>query len=91
MSPLVAAGRDEDERSETVQRVPVGDKVVQWVSWTGRSGTDKAPCTAVTFNQRVLNCGSRLKKGVTALFLEGAHMKKALIKYVSMSPRAKGI
>lgn len=51
--PCVATGQGEDKRSRRVQRVPVGDKVVQWVLQTGGNGTRQG---TVTFNQPVLNC-----------------------------------
>lgn len=67
-SLLVATGQDEDMRSWRVQRVPLGDKVVQWVLQTGGNGTDKPPCTTVTFNQLVLNCRLGPKMGQQSIF-----------------------
>ncbi len=68
ISLLVATGQDEDKRSWRVQRVPVGDKVVQWVLQMGGKGTDTPPCTAVTFNQPVLNCWLGPKMGQRSIF-----------------------
>lgn len=62
-SPLLATGQDGDNRSLRVEKVPLGDKVVQWVLQMGGNGTDKTPCTPVTFNQPALNCRSGPKVG----------------------------
>lgn len=67
-SLFVTNGQDEEKRSWRVERVPRGDKVLQWVLQTGSNGTDKAPCTTVTLNQPVLNCWLGPKMGQQSIF-----------------------